>query len=165
MAHGAAKTSEPIREGLVAMLGPIIDTLIVCTMTALAIIVTGVWEQSELSGISLTALAFKNSIPYVGELVLTICVVIFALSTMLSFPYYGAKCFGFIFGAQYTNIYYWIYIAAAILGSVVSLSTVINLIDGCYALMAIPTMTAALLLAPNVKKEMKRYFYTLRKIK
>lgn len=158
MAHGAAKTSEPIREGLVAMLGPIIDTIIVCTLTALAIIVTGVWEQSDLNGISLTALAFKSSIPYVGQLILMVCVVVFALSTMLSFPYYGAKCFSFIFGAQYKNIYYGLYIAAAILGSVVSLNAIINLIDGMYALMAIPTMLSTILLAPKVKKEMKRYF-------
>lgn len=158
MAHGAAKTSEPIREGLVAMLGPIIDTIIVCTLTALAIIVTGVWEHSDLNGISLTSLAFKSSIPYIGEVVLMICVVVFALSTMLSFPYYGAKCFSFVFGAAYKNIYYAVYIGAAILGSVVSLSAIINLIDGMYALMAIPTMLSSLLLAPKVKKEMKRYF-------
>lgn len=161
MAHGAAKTSEPIREGLVAMVGPVIDTIIVCTMTALAIIVTGVWESPELSGVSLTALAFKDSIPYVGNLVLMICVVVFALSTMLSFPYYGAKCFSFVFGAKHKNIYYYFYIAAVVLGATLSLSSIINLIDGMYALMAIPTMLSAILLAPKVKNEMKRYFRQL----
>ncbi len=162
MAHGAAKTSEPIREGLVAMIGPVVDTIIVCTMTALAIIVTGVWENSDLSGISLTALAFENSIPYVGQIVLTICVVVFALSTMLSFPYYGAKCFSFVFGAKHKNIYYYFYIVAVVLGATISLNSVINLIDGMYALMAIPTMVSALLLSPKVKKEMIRYFSSLK---
>lgn len=161
MAHGAAKTSEPIREGLVAMVGPVVDTIIVCTMTAMAIIVTGVWEHSELSGVSLTALAFKNSIPYLGNTILVICVVVFAISTMLSFPYYGAKCFSFIFGAKHQNIYYYFYIGAVILGATLSLTSIINLIDGMYALMAIPTMTSALLLAPKVRTEMKKYFSKL----
>ncbi len=163
MAHGAAKTSEPIREGLVAMIGPVVDTIIVCTMTALAIIVTGVWENSDLSGISLTALAFENSIPYIGQFVLMVCVVVFALSTMISFPYYGAKCFSFVFGAKHKNIYYLFYIGAVVLGSTISLNSIINLIDGMYALMAIPTMISALLLAPKVKKEMIRYFTSLKK--
>lgn len=162
MAHGAAKTNEPVREGLVAMLGPIIDTLVVCTMTALAIIVTDEWQHSDLNGITLTAAAFKNSIPYVGNFILLVCVVIFALSTMLSFPYYGAKAFSFLFGARHKNIYYWFYIVSAVVGAMVSLSSIINLIDGFYALMAIPTMTGALLLSPKVKKEMKRYFASLK---
>ncbi len=100
----------------------------------------------------------KTSIPIVGQFILLICVVVFSLSTMLTFPYYGAKCFGFIFGAQHKNIYYYLYISTVILGSVVSLSSIINLIDGMYALMAIPTMISAILLSPKVKKEMKLYF-------
>jgi AGCS family alanine or glycine:cation symporter len=163
MAHGAAKTSEPVREGLVAMLGPIIDTLIVCTMTALVIIVTGEWKNGDLNGISLTAAAFQNSIPYLGKIILMICVSVFALSTMLSFPYYGAKAFSFLFGAQHKNIYYWFYIVSAVFGSAISLTSIINLIDGFYALMAVPTMVSAIALSPKVKKEMIRYFASLKK--
>lgn len=162
MAHGAAKTSEPVREGLVAMMGPVIDTILVCTMTALAIIVTGVWENSDLNGISLTAKAFEQTFPGFGKVLLTICVSVFALSTMFSFPYYGAKCFGFIFGAKYNNVYYFLYVLATLLGAVVSLSAIVNLIDGLYALMAFPTMISALLLSPKVKREMKQYFLRLK---
>ena len=92
MAHGAAKTSEPIREGLVAMLGPIIDTIIICTMTALAIIITNSWIESSADGISLTAHAFDTAIPVYGKYILTISVTFFAMSTLFAFPYYGTKC-------------------------------------------------------------------------
>ncbi len=157
MAHGAAKTNEPIREGLVAMLGPIIDTLIVCTMTALALIVTGVWHTSSAQGISLTAQAFEQSIPY-GDYVLMICVLFFSLSTMFAFPYYGMKCMNFLFGANRAHYYNYIVLVLIVAGSVSAMNTIVNIIDVAYALMAFPTMITALILSPKVKAAAKDYF-------
>lgn len=158
MMHGAAKTNEPIREGLVAMLGPAIDTLLVCTMTALAIIVTGVWETGDANGVTLTANAFNKVMPQTGSFLLVGCVLIFAFSTLFSFSYYGTKCTSFLFGAEYKHYYQYFYVATIIWGAVSPISSVINLIDGMYALMAIPTMISALLLSPKVKEAAKVYF-------
>jgi AGCS family alanine or glycine:cation symporter len=162
MAHGAAKTNEPVREGLVAMLGPIVDTIIVCTLTALALIITGVWNVGEVDGISLTAKAFEKALPGYGGLILTVCVTIFALSTMLSFPYYGTKCFSFIFGTRYSYLYKWFYILTIPVGATATLGTVVGIFDGAYALMAFPTMISALLLSPSVVKASKDYFRRLK---
>lgn len=163
LAHGAAKTNEPIRQGLIGMLGPFIDTIIVCTMTALAIIITGVWNHPEADGITLTALAFDQSIPTYGPYLLITCVSIFALSTMFSYPYYGAKCFSFIFGTRHTYIYYIFYILTIIIGAIGSLRVVLSIIDSSYGLMAFPTMLSALWLAPKVMKAAKVYFKKLRR--
>lgn len=159
--HGAAKTNEPIREGLVAMLGPAIDTLVVCTMTAMAILVTGVWKNSEASGISLTVEAFSKSLPGVGPYVLVICVFIFAFTTIFSLSYYGRKCFSFIVGAKYGwHFNYW-YVSIIVLGSVTSLTVVVGFVDLAYGLMAFPTMISAIALAPRVMEEARRYFNRL----
>jgi len=158
MAHGAAKTNEPVREGLVAMLGPAIDTLVVCTMTALAILLTGVWQQGEYSGVSLTANAFDSAMPGLGNYILVTCVVIFATTSMFSYSYYGTKCFGFLFGAEHKHLYNYFYVATIIFGSLVTIEAVISVIDIMYALMAVPTMTSALLLSPRVMQASKEYF-------
>ncbi len=158
MAHGAAKTNEPVREGLVAMLGPAIDTLIVCTLTALAILVTGVWETSAANGVSLTATAFSNSFPVFGNYLLLLCVIVFSISSLFSYSYYGSKCMGFIVGTKYKHFYNYFYIGSIIIGATYPLSSMLNLIDGSFALMAIPTMTATLIMAPRVMKEARKYF-------
>ncbi len=165
MAHGAAKTNEPVREGLVAMLGPVVDTIIVCTMTALALIMTGVWDTGESDGITLTAEAFESAIPGFGSYLLTICVAVFALSTMLSFPYYGTKCFSFIFGARHSHLYKWFYILTIPFGATATLGTVVGIFDGAYALMAFPTMISALLLSPSVVRASRDYFNRLKSIR
>jgi AGCS family alanine or glycine:cation symporter len=162
MAHGAAKTSEPTREGLVAMLGPAIDTLIVCTLTALAILVTGVWETTDANGVSLTASAFESSLPGIGSYVLLICIAVFSISSLFSYSYYGSKCMSYLFGAHNKKYYNIFYIGSIILGATTSLSLMINLIDGVFALMAIPTMLATLIMAPRVLKEARRYFQQLK---
>ena len=162
MAHGAAKTSEPIREGLVAMLGPIIDTIVICTMTALAIIITNVWESSSADGITLTANAFDKAIPLIGKYLLTICVIFFSLSTMFAFPYYGSKCLGFVAGAKYQNIYHYFFVLAIIIGAVSNLRVIIGFVDISYALMAFPTVISAILLSPHVRKASKKYFDQLK---
>ncbi|QRM90599.1 amino acid carrier protein [Lacinutrix sp. WUR7] len=158
LAHGAAKTNEPIREGLVAMLGPAIDTLIVCTLTALAILVTGVWQTTEANGVSLTANAFGAAMPTYGRYLLLLCIVVFSVSSLFSYAYYGGKCLSFLIGEKNKHYYNYFYILSIILGATTSLALMINLIDGVFALMAIPTMTATLILAPRVVKEAKAYF-------
>lgn len=100
MAHGASKTTEPVREGLIAMLGPAIDTLVVCTLTAMAILVTGVWQTSDENGVSLTAAAFEQSIPYIGQYLLLLCILAFSISSLFSYSYYGTKCLSFLIGAE-----------------------------------------------------------------
>ncbi|MCK5824145.1 MAG: alanine:cation symporter family protein [Ichthyobacteriaceae bacterium] len=159
MAHGAAKTNEPIREGLISMLIPILDTMLVCTLTALAIIITGAWENIDnIAGIDLTLQTFDQAMPGVGKILLSIVVVVFSFTTLLSFPYYGKKSFEFVFGSKYSWIYTVLYIISIPLASVVSLEVVLGLIDSAYALMAFPTMISGLLLAPKVKAAAKDYF-------
>ncbi len=162
MAHGAAKTDEPVREGLIAMMGPIIDTIIVCTMTALAIIMTNSWENASASGINITLTAFDTGIPKIGKYILMTCILIFSLTSMFSLSYYGAKCFSFLFGAKHKNIFNVFYICSIIAGSVASLSAIIGFIDGMYAIMAFPTMLATILLAPKVKAAADDYFRRMR---
>jgi AGCS family alanine or glycine:cation symporter len=162
MAHGAAKTNEPVREGLVAMLGPIIDTVLICTMTALAIIVTGAWKHTNADGITLTAEAFMLGMPGYGQYVLLLCITIFSMTTIFAFPYYGAKCYGFLFGARKQSRYNYFYLFSILLGATASLTIVVNIVDGVYAFMAVPNMIAALLLAPKVKRAAVDYFKRLK---
>lgn len=161
LAHGAARTNEPVREGLVAMIGPFVDTLIVCTCTALAILVTGVW-QGDAVGVTLTSEAFETAFPGFGGLLLVVMVFFLSMSTVLTFSYYGSKCMGFLFGTRYESWYIWFYTALVIAGAVASLRAVIGLIDGMYATMAIPTMVSSLLLAPRVRAAAKDYFARLK---
>ncbi|GAL82556.1 sodium/glycine symporter GlyP [Algibacter lectus] len=161
MAHGATKTAEPIREGLVAMLGPAIDTLVVCTLTALAILVTGVWQTTEDNGVSLTASAFSESMPIYGKYLLMVCVAVFSISSLFSYSYYGSKCLSFLIGADKKHYYNYIYILSIVLAVTTPFSVMLNLIDGVFALMAIPTMLSTIILAPKVLKEAKAYFKRL----
>jgi len=162
LAHGAAKTNEPVREGLVAMIEPVIDTLIVCTMTGLAILITGVWIDTSADGVTLTAMAFTEGIPgSLGLILLVICVLIFSLTTMFTYSYYGTKCLGFLLGAERQHWYNYFYIFSIWFGAVASINAVISLVDGAFALMAIPTMTSTLLLSPKVRAAAKEYFEKL----
>lgn len=158
MMHGAAKTKEPVREGLVAMLGPAIDTIVVCTMTGLVIIITGVWNTGEADGILLTAKAFEMSLPSIGPYILMVCVMIFAITTIFGLAYYGEKCLSFLIGVKYGKFFHYWYIALVVVGSVASLTDVVNLVFVAYGLMAIPTMISAIVLAPRVMEAAKRYF-------
>ena len=158
LAHGAAKTKEPVREGLVAMMGPFIDTLVVCTMTALAILVTGVWTSGDVNGISLTASAFQEAMGPIGVYVLMLCVLIFAFSSLFTYSYYSTKCLGFLAGAHRQKYFNYFYAAAIIFGAVATIDAVLNFTDGMFALMAIPTMTATILLSPKVMNAAQDYF-------
>jgi AGCS family alanine or glycine:cation symporter len=165
LAHGAAKTDEPVREGLVAMMGPAIDTLIVCTLTALAILVTGAWETTADNGVSLTASAFGAAMPGFGKYLLLVCVAVFSISSLFSYSYYGSKCMSFLIGEHRKHYYNYFYILSIILGATTSLSAMINLIDGVFALMAIPTMLSTIILAPKVVKELAAYKQRLKENK
>jgi AGCS family alanine or glycine:cation symporter len=159
MAHGAAKTNEPVREGLVAMLGPAIDTILVCTMTALAILITGLWQdQTEgISGVTLTLKAFEDSL-YGGRYILMAALFIFAITSLFSYSYYGTKCFAYLFGVKHIRYYQYFYVLSILWGSTTSIGAVVGLIDGMYAVMAIPTMVSAILLSPKVMKAARVYF-------
>jgi len=160
LAHGAAKTNEPAREGLVAMVGPIADTLIVCTCTALTLLVTGVW-QGGAQGVTMAAEAYEQVFPGFGSYLLLIMVFVLSMTTVLTYWYYGSKCMGFLFGSHREKYYLWAYMLLIVAGSVVSLDIVINLLDGAYATMAIPTMVSTLMLAPKVKAVATKYFARL----
>ena len=161
LAHGAAKTNEPVREGLVAMLGPVIDTLIVCSSTALIILCMGSWRNTDSGGVTVTATAFEQALPGLGTVILVVCVLFFGVTTILSCGYYGEKSLGFLIGAERKHIYKYIYVTSITFGAMTSLTFVIDFIDGMFALMAIPTMTSSLLLSPHVMKEARRYFKSL----
>jgi AGCS family alanine or glycine:cation symporter len=158
MVHGASKNNEPIREGLIAMLGPFIDTIVVCTLTALVILLTGVWQDSENDGVKLTLEAFEMAIPFYGKYLLMLSVLIFALSTIFTYSYYGHKCTNYLFGADKANYYNYFYLITIVLGAVASLEVVISFVDAMYAIMAIPTIFSTLYLSSKVRAASKDYF-------
>ena len=160
MAHGAAKTTEPIREGLVAMLGPFIDTIIVCSITAVVILTSGVYME-DLNGVSMTARAFDKEVGIFGQIFLIIAVFTFYLSTMFGYSYYGRKCISHLLGTKWKYYYNWFYVLMIIVASIASLDIAINFVDSAFALMVIPTMIGTLLLSPRVMAEAKRYFASL----
>lgn len=158
LAHGAARTDQPVREGFVAMTGPVIDTLVVCTCTALIILLSGAWQNSEgIEGVALTVDAIVTVLPVTGLYLLALMVALLSFSTIVSFWFYGAKCAGFLFGAHRQHFYTPVYIVLIVAGSVMSLDIVNGLIIGMYAVMAIPTMVSTLLLAPRVNAELRDY--------
>tara|TARA_B100000809_G_C15130384_1_gene528157 strand:- start:626 stop:1987 length:1362 start_codon:yes stop_codon:yes gene_type:complete len=161
MAIGASKNNEPIRSGLIAMIGPVIDTLIVCTITGIVILLSGDWMTGEFSGVTLTQRSFANHLGVVGDFILIFSVATFALSTMFGYSYYGCKCASYLFGAG-SKVYYRIfYVITLVLGSVLSLDLAVNIVDAMFALMAFPTMISAIYLSPHIKKEAKRYFESI----
>ncbi len=160
MALGASQSSEPIREGLVSMLSPAIDTLLVCSLTALAILVTGVWdvEGTRGLGVTLTANAFNAAMPGIGKYLLLLCAFFFAITSLFSYSYYGNKALSFLVGVKAARYYDYFYLGTIIFGAIVSMNLVINIIDIAYALMAIPTMVSGFILAPRVLVEARSYF-------
>ena len=163
LAHGAAKTGQPIREGVVAMIGPVIDTLVVCTCTALIILLTGVWQtEAGLEGVTMTARAIEQVFPNTGIYLLLIMVGMLSFSTMVTMWFYGVKCMGFLFGVERQYYYSPIYLGLLVVGAVASLDVVNGLILASYATMAIPTMISALYLAPRVNTAAKAYFTALK---
>lgn len=155
MVHGAAKTNEPVREGLVAMLGPFIDTIVICTITALVIISTGAYELDVAKG-DLTAIAFEKGLPGSAWMV-QLGIVLFAFSTLLTWSYYGDRSMAYLFGSRSVTIYRWIYIVFIVIGAIKPLNEVINFCDAANALMALPNLIALFLLSGVVMRLTKSY--------
>ncbi len=161
MYHGQSKTDNPIKEGLVAMLGPFIDTILVCTFTAIVIILSGAYLEDS-SGIVMTLSAFETTLFGWGDDLLMIIVTAFALSTLFTYSYYGVKCLSFLTTPKIGKFYNWYFVIMIVFAAVASLDLVKNLIDLSYALMVIPNMIAVLLLAPKVNVAAKDYFLKLK---
>ncbi|WP_420400854.1 alanine/glycine:cation symporter family protein [Flagellimonas sp.] len=161
MYHGQSKNDEPIREGLVAMLGPFIDTILVCTFTAVVIILSGAYLDDS-SGIVMTLQAFRTTLFGFGDDLLMIIVTAFALSTLFTYSYYGVKCLSFLTNAKIGRYYNHYFVIMIVFAAVASLELVKNLIDLSYALMVIPNMIAILILAPKVNAAAKKYFQKLK---
>ena len=154
MYHGQSQSKLGTNEGLVAMLGPLLDTILVCTITGLIVIISGAYLDESLNGIVLTLEAFRLLFFGFGDELLMIMVFIFGISTLLTYSYYGVKCFGFLTSIKYGHFYNYLYIFTIILSSVVTVELVIGLIDLSFALMTIPNMVAIIYLSKKVNKEM-----------
>ena len=157
IAHGAAQTKEPVREGLVAMLGPFIDTIMICTMTALVIVLTGAFTSGE-TGADLTAKAFNTGLPGWGGYIVAIGIIFFAFSTAVSWSYYGDRCIDYLFGEKMVTPYRVLYCILLPVGASVKLSTVWTISDIFNALMAWPNLVGLVCLSPVLIKLTKAYF-------
>lgn len=158
MMHGASKNKEPVREGLVAMIGPSIDSGLVCTLTAVAILIAGEYDVEGVKGLEIAIKAFESAIPGYGGYLLMLMVFIFAFSTMFSYSYYGVKCTGYLFGAHNAKYYNYFFLIMLIVAAMIPLKAAVGLIDLAYALMALPTMITLFILAPKVRAAQKKYF-------
>jgi len=157
IAAAAAKTNEPVEQGLISMTGTFIDTLIICTLTGLTILVTGVWS-GDLNGVALTQSAFSTVFSYFGPSLLTIFLVLFAFTTILGWNYYGERCFEFLFGVRFIWLYRVVFVVMVLLGGFIELDMVWIIADFVNALMALPNLIALLVLSPVVIAETKQYF-------
>ena len=162
IAHAAAQTNSPVRQGVIAMLGTFIDTLVVCTMTALVILTSGAWtltgaDGGGLTGVVLTSASFQSSIPG-GQYIVTVALAVFAFTTILGWSYYGERCWQYLFSENSLLIYRGLWVLAALIFANVKVSFVWNLSDTLNGLMAVPNLIGLLLLAPMVFKVTREYF-------
>ena len=162
IAHSTAKTKYAIREGSVAMLGPFIDTIMVCTFTAVVIILSGAYLEDG-SGITMTMSAFEKTLYGIGDTLLMVIVAAFALSTLFTYSYYGVKSLSFLTNPKIGKWYNVFFVIMIVFAAVASLQLVKNLIDLSYALMVIPNMIAVLYLSPKVNAASKQYFQKMKK--
>ena len=163
IAHASVKTGEPLTEGLVALWEPFIDTIVICTMTALTIVITGVYASgSGVTGVELTSSAFATVLPWFPE-VLAMVVMLFAYSTMISYAYYGTKAAAYLFGeSRFVELSYKsFFLVMTCVGVTLDFSQLVNFADAIYFLMAVPNVIGLYLLAPVVKREMTSYFARL----
>ena len=162
MAHGAARTNEPVREGLVAMLGPFIDTIVICSITALVIVITGAHEVCSVKG-ELTGKAFSLGLDSVwGAKLVAVGVVFFAFSTLISWSYYGDRAADYLFGKWAVMPYRYIYLAFIVLGACIKIDSVIDFCDAMNGLMAMPNLIALVALSPVVVRLTTDYFQRMR---
>ncbi len=162
IAHSAASTTEPVREGVVALLGPFIDTVTICTLTALVILTTGVWESSDLVGVPLTALAFDTVIDGFGHFFIPVAATLFAFSTLISWSYYGETAIHYLTGEKGIVPYKVVFCIVAFLGSVWKVQAVLDFSDIMTGMMVFPNIIAIWLLLPKLKVQTKRYFDKLK---
>ncbi|MDA7825728.1 sodium:alanine symporter family protein [Porticoccaceae bacterium] len=156
IAHAAAETNSPVRQGTIAMLGTFIDTLIICTMTGLVLIVSGVWT-SDLQGAAMTLMVFDSTLPFGGS-ILSLCIALFAFTTMLGWSYYGERCAQFLLGPKVVLPFRILWVIGVFIGTQMSLGLVWKMSDALNGMMAIPNLLALLLLSPVVFKLTKQYF-------
>ncbi len=157
--HGASRNNSPVREGLIAMLGPGIDSGLVCTLTALAILlcVPEVQHIEGVQGLAVAMTAFSRGIPY-GEYLLMFVVICFGMSSMFSYSFYGSTCASYLFGSRRSRWYVYAFILSLIVFAVVPLEAAVGMCDLFYALMALPTMVTIILLSGRVREATRRYF-------
>lgn len=155
MYHGQSQSKRGTDEGLVAMLGPLLDTGLVCSITGLIVIISGAYIGNDLNGISLTLEAFERLFFGVGDELLLLMVLVFGISTLLTYSYYGVKCFGFLTRLKWGNYYNYFYIGSIIFSSLVTVEVVVGIIDLSFALMCIPNMITVIYLSPLIRSEMK----------
>ncbi|MTI09379.1 alanine/glycine:cation symporter family protein [Curvivirga aplysinae] len=157
IAHASAQTKDPVRQGLIAMLGTFLDTIIVCSVTGLVIVTSGLWTSGE-SGAALTSAAFAEALPGVGNYIVAIALALFAFTTILGWSFYGERCVEFLFGVKFILPYRILWILAVPLGAVLSLDFVWLVSDTLNAMMALPNLIAILVLSPVVFKMTRAYF-------
>jgi AGCS family alanine or glycine:cation symporter len=163
IAAAAAKTKEPVRQGLVSMTGTFIDTIVICTMTGLAIVMTGAWQVEGLEGVQVTTYAFQQGLPFpheVSAFMLMLCLVFFAFTTILGWDYYSERCLEYLSGGNLKSVkvYRWLYILAVFIGPYMTVSAVWTIADIFNGLMALPNMIALFALSGVVAKETKDFF-------
>lgn len=162
IAAAAAKTKEPVRQGLVTMTGTFIDTIVVCTMTSLSIVLAGSWDKG-LEGVAVTMDAFQNGLPFpngLASFILMLCLIFFAFTTILGWSYYSERCLAYLTGSHktVTLVYRWLYIAAVFIGPYLTVEAVWNIADIFNGLMAIPNIIALLALSGIIAADTKAYF-------
>ncbi len=163
IAAAAAKTKDTVRQGLVSMTGTFIDTIIICTMTGLAIVISGAWKNPDLQGVQITMEAFRTCLPFpewISSFVLMLCLVFFAFTTILGWDYYSERCLEYLSGRNMTavKVYRWIYILAVFIGPYMTVSAVWTIADIFNGLMAFPNVIALIALSGVVAKETRDYF-------
>ncbi|MFP3869672.1 MAG: alanine/glycine:cation symporter family protein [Syntrophobacteria bacterium] len=164
IAHAAARTNDAVRQGIIAMLGTFIDTICVCTLTALVIIMTGVWQSGE-TGAELSAMGFNRGLPGPGDFVVAFGLIFFAFSTILAWSYYGEICVEYLLGIKAVLPYRYLWVIVLVIGAQAELGMIWTIADVMNGLMIIPNLTALLLLSPIIFKLTRKYFskteYTL----
>lgn len=163
IAAAAAQTKEPVRQGLVSMTGTFIDTIVICTMTGLSIVMTGAWQAEGLEGVQVTTYAFENGLPFparVSSFVLMLCLIFFAFTTILGWDYYSERCLEYLTGGKMgpVRVYRWLYILAVFIGPYMTVSAVWTIADIFNGLMALPNMIALFALSGVVARETKAFF-------
>lgn len=170
IAHAAAKTEHPLQEGLVSSIEPLVDTIIICTLTALVIVVTGAWQAHDSAGVSMTILGFERGLGGIGigwaaKHVVTVGLFLFAFSTVIAWSYYGTRAVQYLWGDKAIKPFYYVYGLFVFLGCVWGLDLVWGFVDMVITFMSIPNLIAIVLLAPVMKKEVKNYFAYIDKLK